>query len=112
MEPTDETRTFSWGDGGEAGLVRDILTDVYAALEEKGYDPVGQLVGYLLTGEPAYIPRHRQARNLIRKIPRDRLLEFLVRDYLAREVYPRLAPPAGKASPDEGREPSVPGEGT
>jgi len=101
MEPTDQTRTFSWGEEEEASFIRDILKDVYVALEEKGYDPVGQLVGYLLTGEPAYIPRHRQARNLIRRIPRDRLLEFLLQDYLSREVYPQLAASQGGFLPDE-----------
>lgn len=60
----------------------DVLTLVYSALEEKGYHPINQLVGYLLSGEPAYIPRHNNARNLIRKIERDEIIEELVRFYL------------------------------
>lgn len=55
---------------------------VFAALEEKGYNPINQIVGYLLSGDPAYIPRHNNARNLIRKIERDELIEELVKSYL------------------------------
>lgn len=62
--------------------VRRVLTLVYAALREKGYDPVSQLVGYLLSGDPTYITSHGGARSLIRTLERDRLLEALVRDYL------------------------------
>ena len=55
---------------------------VYDALQEKGYNPINQIVGYLLSGDPAYIPRHRDARNLIRKLERDELIEELVKSYL------------------------------
>lgn len=65
---------------------RDVLTQVYASLEEKGYHPINQLVGYLLSGEPAYIPRHNNARNLIRKVERDEIIEELVRFYLKHHV--------------------------
>lgn len=61
---------------------RETLITVYQALEEKGYQPINQIVGYLLSGDPAYIPRHNDARNLIRKIERDELLEELVKSYL------------------------------
>ena len=54
-----------------------------AAMEEKGYNPINQLVGYLLSGDPAYITSHNDARSLIRKIERDELLEEFVRAYLA-----------------------------
>lgn len=64
--------------------IREILTTVVAALEEKGYNPINQLVGYLLSGDPAYITSHKNARNLIRRLERDELLEELVRAYLAR----------------------------
>lgn len=60
-----------------------IMTTVYAALEEKGYNPINQLVGYLLSGDPAYITSHNDARSVIRKIERDELLEEFVRSYLA-----------------------------
>lgn len=55
---------------------------MYEALEEKGYNPINQIVGYLLSGDPAYIPRHKDARNLIRRHERDEIVEELVRTYL------------------------------
>ncbi len=62
----------------------DMLHQVYNALEEKGYNPINQLVGYLLSGDPAYITSHNNARSLIRKLERDELLEELVRKYLGK----------------------------
>lgn len=67
----------------EAASIADILHSVYQALEEKGYQPINQIVGYLLSGDPAYITSHLNARNLIRKLDRDELLEELVKHYLA-----------------------------
>ena len=61
---------------------RDILQQVYAALQEKGYDPINQLVGYLMSGDPVYITSHNQARTKIRKSERHELLEELVSSYL------------------------------
>ncbi|HHY60141.1 MAG TPA: IreB family regulatory phosphoprotein [Clostridia bacterium] len=61
---------------------REVLMTVYQALQEKGYNPINQLVGYLLSGDPAYITSHNNARNLIRKLERDELLEELLRHYL------------------------------
>jgi uncharacterized protein (UPF0297 family) len=61
---------------------RDILRQVYSALEEKGYSPVNQIVGYLLSGDPAYITSHQNARNMIRRLDRDELLEELVTYFL------------------------------
>lgn len=61
---------------------REILIKVYAALKEKGYNPINQLVGYLLSGDPAYITSYGNARSLIRRLERDELLEELVRKYL------------------------------
>lgn len=61
---------------------RVILLRVYGALKEKGYNPLNQLVGYLLSGDPAYITNHLNARSLIRQAERDELLEELVRSYL------------------------------
>jgi len=63
-------------------LARKILLDVYHALNEKGYNPLNQLVGYLLSGEPAYITSHRNARSIIKKVERDELLEELLSNYL------------------------------
>ena len=59
------------------------MLSVYDALVEKDYNPINQIVGYLLSGDPAYIPRHNNARSLIRKKERDELIEELVRSYLA-----------------------------
>ncbi|WP_028274719.1 IreB family regulatory phosphoprotein [Atopococcus tabaci] len=62
--------------------VNETLTNVYRSLEEKGYNPINQIVGYLLSGDPAYIPRHNDARNLIKRHERDEILEELVKSYL------------------------------
>lgn len=61
---------------------KEVLLTVYDALQEKGYNPINQIVGYLLSGDPAFIPRHNNARSLIRKRERDELIEELVRSYL------------------------------
>ena len=60
----------------------EILTQVYNALEEKGYNALDQIVGYILSGDPSYITGHNNARNLIRKIERDELVEELLRKFL------------------------------
>lgn len=65
--------------------VRETLNTVYQALEEKGYNPINQIVGYLLSGDPAYIPRYNDARNSIRTHDRDEIIEELVRSYLNKE---------------------------
>ena len=62
--------------------IKAILTTVYQALQEKGYNPVNQIVGYILSEDPTYITNHNHARTLIRKIDRDELLQILVRKYL------------------------------
>lgn len=64
---------------------RDILVQVHEALKEKGYNPISQLVGYLLSGDPAYITSHNNARGLIKKLERDDLLEELLVYYLNKE---------------------------
>lgn len=66
----------------EVNQARDILHQVYAALVEKGYNPINQLVGYLLSGDPAYITSFGNARSLIRRLERDEILEELVKSYL------------------------------
>ena len=60
-----------------------ILTEVYNALKSKGYNPISQIVGYILSEDPTYITNHNNARSLIRKIDRDELLHELVRNYLS-----------------------------
>jgi len=62
--------------------VKRVMLEVHASLEEKGYNPINQIVGYLLSGDPAYIPRHQDARNKIRKLERDEMLEELVKFYI------------------------------
>ena len=61
-----------------------ILTTGYAALEDKGYNPINQIVGYILSEDPTYITNHHEARTLIRKLDRDELLQVLLRNYLER----------------------------
>ena len=61
---------------------KEVLKQVYSALEKKGYNPVNQIVGYILSGDPTYITSYNDARNLIRKLDRDELLEKLVRNYI------------------------------
>ena len=60
----------------------DVLKAVYAALREKGYNPINQLVGYIISGDPAYITSHKQARSLIRRVERDELIEELISFYV------------------------------
>jgi len=62
--------------------IHNILLEVDLALREKNYDPINQIVGYLLSGDPAYITNHKMARNRIRRVVRDEVLEELVRFYL------------------------------
>ena len=62
--------------------IRMILKDVYAALEQKGYNPINQIVGYIMSGDPGYITGYNGARNLIVKVERDELLEALVKFYI------------------------------
>ena len=62
--------------------VRQILLSVYEALKEKGYDPINQIVGYILSEDPTYITNYKSARTLICKIDRDELLQVLVKHYL------------------------------
>ena len=77
----DRTMTFSIGDQTEQEI-RNILTLVYDALKEKGYNPISQIVGYILSEDPTYITTHNNARSLIRRIDRDELLKAMVRSYL------------------------------
>lgn len=63
----------------------EIIKSVYKALKEKGYNPINQLVGYILSGDPTYITSHNNARSLIRKLERDELLEEILNTYLEKE---------------------------
>ncbi|SDI93620.1 IreB family regulatory phosphoprotein [Salimicrobium halophilum] len=85
MSSMDKTMRFNFSEEPDDQNVQSILMNVYEALHEKGYNPINQIVGYLLSGDPAYIPRHQDARNLIRKIERDELIEELVKSYLDKQ---------------------------
>ncbi|MBQ3554335.1 MAG: IreB family regulatory phosphoprotein [Clostridia bacterium] len=76
-----ETQKFQFGASRE-DYIKSIITSVYAALQEKGYNPVSQMVGYIMSGDPTYITSHNNARSLIRKVERDELLEVLVKHYI------------------------------
>ena len=77
----DKTMTFSVGDQTEQ-QIRMILVSVYDSLKEKGYNPINQIVGYILSEDPTYITNYKNARSLIRRIDRDELLNALVKTYL------------------------------
>ena len=77
----DRTMTFSLTQEKDNEM-RQVLTTVYDALREKGYNPINQIVGYILSEDPTYITNHKNARTLIRKLDRDELLQELVREYL------------------------------
>lgn len=68
----------------EEEIVKDILKDVYHALEERGYNPINQLVGYIMSGDPGYISSHKEARTKITKVERNKILEVLLREYIKR----------------------------
>ena len=77
----DETIKFRLQDSSPEEM-KEIMKQVYAALKEKGYNPINQIVGYILSEDPTYITTHNNARSLIRKVDRDELLQQLVKDYL------------------------------
>lgn len=79
----DKTMKFNFNEEPIDNDVKDVLLKVYDALQEKGYNPINQIVGYLLSGDPAYIPRYQEARNVIRRVERDELIEELVKSYLS-----------------------------
>lgn len=74
--------TFSFESDRE-GDIKKIITTVYDALKEKGYNPINQIVGYILSEDPTYITTHNNARSLIRRIDRDELLQVLLKSYLS-----------------------------
>lgn len=78
---SQETMMFKVG-GEENNVASEIIGTVFRALKEKGYNPINQIVGYLLSGDPTYITSHNNARGLIRKLERDELLEEFVRAYV------------------------------
>ncbi|RQD77758.1 MAG: IreB family regulatory phosphoprotein [Candidatus Syntrophonatronum acetioxidans] len=81
VDSFEETMSFKVQTDEEIEI-KDIMKQVHESLQEKGYNPINQIVGYLLSGDPAYITSYNNARTLIRKIERDELLEELVKNYL------------------------------
>ena len=82
----DFDKTMSFNFEKEKNIhVRQVLKEVYEALVEKGYNPINQLVGYILSGDPTYITSYKDARNKIRQIERDELLEKMVKYYIGLE---------------------------
>ena len=84
MENINNTQFFTVQKEPEL-QVRDVLEIVFRALSEKGYNPVNQIVGYIMSGDPTYITSHNNARKLIRQIERDELLEEMVKTYIGLE---------------------------
>jgi uncharacterized protein (UPF0297 family) len=82
MAEFEETRFFKIRPDKE-NETKNLILKVYAALEEKGHNPVSQIAGYLLSGDPTYITSHNNARSLVRKVERDEILEELIRAYVA-----------------------------
>jgi len=78
----DQTQKFVLNDEKDKEM-KYILLEVYDALKQKGYNPISQIVGYILSEDPTYITNHKNARSLIRRIDRDELLHDLVRHYLS-----------------------------
>lgn len=85
MDQFDKTMKFSVDERKEEN-VKTVLTNVYNTLEERGYNPINQIVGYLQSGDPAYIPRHNEARNQIRHVERDEIMEVLVKNFVTKEI--------------------------
>ena len=79
----DRTQTFSLHDDKEHEM-KEVLTTVYDALREKGYNPINQIVGYILSEDPTYITNYNNARTLICRLDRDELLQELVKCYLSK----------------------------
>lgn len=82
----DMSKTMKFAPEKEQDVeIREILTEVYEALRSKGYNPVNQMTGYLLSGDPTYITSHNNARSLIRKVERDDLVEALLNYFMSGE---------------------------
>lgn len=82
----NETMRFGAVEKEYTSEAEKIIFSVTSALEEKGYNPVNQLVGYILSGDPTYITSYKNARSIIRKLERDELLEEIIKDYLKRKA--------------------------
>ena len=86
MKDLSETQYFKVTSDNSI-TVKEIIALVYKALSEKGYNPVNQIVGYIMSGDPTFITSHNNARSLIMKVERDELLEELLREYINRKAW-------------------------
>ncbi|MCR5641448.1 MAG: IreB family regulatory phosphoprotein [Lachnospiraceae bacterium] len=86
MQDLGNTQFFKVEKDTQLG-VKQILADVYQALSEKGYNPVNQIVGYVMSGDPTFITSHKNARSLIMKVERDEIVEELLREYIKAEAW-------------------------
>lgn len=85
MQKLNNTQYFKVQKENEV-VVKDVIHTVYSALTEKGYNPVSQIVGYVMSGDPTYITSHKGARSLIMKVERDEIIEELLRFYIEMEL--------------------------
>ena len=88
MQEINNTQYFKVEKGPEL-RVSDVLAIVYRALMEKGYNPVNQIVGYIMSGDPTYITSHKGARSMIMKVERDELVEELLNEYIKNKSWER-----------------------
>ena len=88
MQDLENTQYFKVEVEPENG-VKMILSEVYEALSEKGYDPVSQIVGYIMSGDPTYITSHKCAGSMIMKVERDELVEELLNEYIKNKSWER-----------------------
>ncbi|MBR2246971.1 MAG: IreB family regulatory phosphoprotein [Bacilli bacterium] len=77
---TDKTSLFDL-EKIDSGVIKAILNDVYDALEERGYNPINQIVGYLISGDPGYISSYKDARNKIQEVDRAKIIEVLLKEF-------------------------------
>lgn len=86
MQNLSNTQYFKIGKDKKVG-VDEVLSVVYSALAEKGYNPVNQIVGYIMSGDPTFITSHKNARSLIMKVERDELVEELLKEYISAKAW-------------------------
>ncbi|MDY3250133.1 MAG: IreB family regulatory phosphoprotein [Candidatus Choladocola sp.] len=86
MAEINNTQYFKFNTDPET-RVKTVLEVVYNAMEEKGYNPVNQIVGYIMSGDPTYITSHKNARSMIMKVERDELVEELLREYIRNKSW-------------------------
>ena len=86
MPISEPTAVFSIRDDRDMEIKQAVL-QVYRALEEKGYNPINQIVGYIMSGDPTFITSHKNARSLIMKVERDELVEELLKEYIAGKAW-------------------------